>query len=91
MKRISSFKTFESYEQSDWKQLFDTWKEENKDRLLINFPSGFVKKLEPHYTLDLFRKDLEHTGDWNPEWNQSFISEWQHAQEMWADIYQRGI
>ena len=42
-------------------------------------------------TLDLFRKDLEHTGDWNPEWNQSFISEWQHAQEMWADLYQRGI
>lgn len=91
MKRILSFKTFESNEQSDWKQLFDTWKEKNKDRLLIKFPSGFVKSLEPHTTLDLFKKDLEQQKGWKEEWNSSFKNAWEHAQEQWAEIYQRGI
>lgn len=90
MKHIKQFRIFESNFES-WQELYNQWKEENKDRLIIKFPSGFVKNLEPHYALDLFKQDLESTGQWNPEWNQSHTEAWRDAQEQWATYYQRGI
>ncbi len=77
MKHIKNYRLFESAGPEEaWRELFKNW-----DGKSPNDPW--------HYQYDDFKKELQAEGKWKPEWDKSFNSSRDQAQEDYLTHFNR--